>query len=350
MFEDETEQLIKQRLLDAVPSDLEKREGSFIYDAISPAAIELALAYIELDRVLQLGFAETTYGTYLDYRAHEYGVTRKAATAATGQVTITGSQGTLVPSGSLFATGAGNQFKTSHEVTIGETGSVDADIVAVNAGASGNIPSNIITEIPVAIPGVVSVTNPAPTTGGTDQEADAELLERLLDKVRNPATSGNSAHYLQWAKEIPGIGDAKVFPLWDGPGTVKVVVIDSNKQPANTELIENVSTHIEEVRPIGAAVTCEAAAGLDVDVTASVTLEAGAMLSGVQGAFEEALGEYLKEIAFDQSYVSFAQIGVLLFDTPGVADYAGLIVNSGSGNVVIGDTQVAVLGTVILNE
>ncbi len=350
MFENETEQLIKQRLLNTVPSDLEKREGSFIYDAISPAAIELALAYIELDRVLQLGFAETSYGTYLDYRAHEYGVTRKAATLATGQVTIFGTQGTVVSSGSLFATGAGNQFKTSQEVTIGETGSVAADITAVNTGTSGNIPSNIITEIPVAIPGVVSVTNPEPTTGGTDEETDADLLERLLDKVRNPATSGNSAHYLQWTKEVPGVGDAKVFPLWDGPGTVKVVVIDSNKQPANAELIDDVSDHIEQVRPIGATVTCEAAAGLDIDITATVTLEPGAVLSEAQADFEEALVEHLKEIAFDQNYVSFAQIGVLLFDTPGVADYSTLIVNSGSGNVAIGDIQVAVLGTVTLNE
>ena len=50
MYENQTEDVIKQRMLDVVPSDLDKREGSFIYDGISPAAIELALAYIELDR------------------------------------------------------------------------------------------------------------------------------------------------------------------------------------------------------------------------------------------------------------------------------------------------------------
>ncbi|MCL6560735.1 MAG: baseplate J protein, partial [Firmicutes bacterium] len=76
MYEDQTVAAIKQRMIDAVPSDLDKREGSFIYDGLSPAAIELALAYIEMDRVIKLGFAQTTYGQYLDYRAAEHGVTR----------------------------------------------------------------------------------------------------------------------------------------------------------------------------------------------------------------------------------------------------------------------------------
>lgn len=350
MYESQTEQEIKQRMLDAVPSDLEKREGSFIYDAISPAAIELALAYIELDRVLQLGFAQTTYGQYLDYRAAEHGLTRKPATKATGQVTITGSEGTVVPSGSVFATGSGVRFVTTAEVTIDATGQVVADIEAEEAGASGNVPANTITVIPVAIAGVTGVNNPEPTSGGADEESDADLLARLLEKVRTPATSGNASHYKQWALEVAGVGDAKVFPIWNGPGTVKVVVIDSNKQPASAEIVQNVADYIEEVRPIGATVTVESATGLSIDITATIVLDTGAVLADVQAAFESALTDYLADIAFIQNYVSYAQVGSLLLDTPGVLDYSNLTLNGGTGNVTVGDTQVAVLGTVTLSE
>jgi uncharacterized phage protein gp47/JayE len=349
VYEDQTVAAIKQRMLDAVPSDLDQREGSFIQDALSPAAIELALAYIELDRAIKLGFAQTTYGLYLDMRAAEHGVTRKAATKATGQVIITGAIGTVVPTGSLFATGAGVQFATTAEVTVGAGGTVGANVEAVVAGASGNVPAGAITAIPVAIPGVTAVTNEAMTMGGTDTESDAALMGRLLEKARLPATSGNSAHYLQWAKEVAGVGDAKVLPLWNGAGTVKVVIIDSNKQPASADIVQDVADYIETVRPIGATVTVESAAGLNIAVTATITLEVGAVLADVQAAFEAALTDYLKGIAFQKDYVSYAQVGVLLFGTPGVADYSNLTVNGGAANVVIGNTQVAVKGAVTLS-
>lgn len=352
MYENQTEDVIKQRMLDVVPSDLDKREGSFIQDSISPAAIELALSYIELDRVIGLGFTQTTYGQYLDYRAGEHGLTRKAATKATGQVTITGSDGTVVPAGSLFATGAGVQFTTTAEVTIA-AGTATANIEAVVAGISGNVPGSAITDIPVSIPGVNAVTNANPTTGGTDQETDEALVARLLEKVRLPATSGNAAHYMQWTKEVSGVGDVKIFPVWNGAGTVKVVVIDSIKQPASVQIVQDVTDYIEEVRPIGATVTVESAIGLDINITATVVLNVGAVLAEVQAAFEASLTGYLKSIAFQQDYVSAAQVGSLLLDTTGVLDYSNLLLNGGAGNVAVGDTanncQVAIKGTVVLS-
>ncbi len=349
MYEAQTYDAIMARLLNAVPNNLDKREGSFVWDALSPAALELAQVYIQMDLMLQYGFAQTTYGQYLDYRAGEHGITRKVATKAIGQVTITGSNGTVVAVGSLFATGAGVQFETLAEVTIGEAGSIAADIRAAEAGARGNVPAGTITEIPVSIAGVTAITNANPTTGGTDMETDAALLERLLEKVRTPATSGNVAHYLQWATSVSGVGDAKVFPIWNGNGTVKVVVIDANKEPASAEIVSDVEDYIAEVRPIGATVTVESATALNIDVVATLTLATGAVLADVKAAFETALTAYLQQIAFKQSYVSYAQVGSLLLDTPGVLDYSDLTLNTGTGNVTIGDTQVAIKGMVTLS-
>lgn len=337
------------RLLAAVPDNLDKREGSFIWDALAPAAMELAQLYVQLDLVLQWGFAQTTHGQFLDYRAAEHGLERKPAIKATGQVTISGAQGTVIPAGSIFSTGAGVQFTTTSEVTIDISGQVAAEIEAVDAGTVGNVPAGTITEIPVAIPGVTSVTNTNSTSGGTDVESDADLLTRLLERVRLPATSGNAAHYKQWALEVPGIGDAKVFSIWDGPGTVKVVVIDSNKQSANPTLVQDVIDHIEEMKPIGATVTVESASALNIDITSTVVLDEGAVLEDVKEAFESALVNYLAEIAFKQDYVSYARIGALLLDTPGVLDYSDLTVNEGTSNIVVGDTEVAIKGTVVLS-
>lgn len=266
-FTSETEEVIRQRMLDAIPDDLDKSEGSHIWDAIAPAAIELAQAYIALDRVITLGFAQTTYGQYLDMRGNEIGLPRN------------------------------------------------------------------------------------------DNESDADYLTRILEKARLPATSGNVAHYIQWAKEVSGVGNVRVIPVWDGPGTVKTIIIDSDKQPASAEIVQDAQEYIDPngngdgagEAPIGAATTVESAAGLNIDVEATVILEAEAVLEDVQAAFGGALVDYLKSIALEKSYVSYAHIGVYLFDTVGVADYSGLTVNGGTANVAVGNTQVAIKGTVTLN-
>ncbi len=341
---------ILARMLDNISDEYDKTEGSFFYDLTSPAAIELALVYTLANTILAAGFAQTTSGTYLDYRAGEHGITRKAATKATGTITFTGTVDTVIPTGSLVATVAGVQFQTTEEVTIGGGGTIDASIEAVIAGTSGNKPAGSINSLPVSIAGVSSVTNAGATTGGTDTETDADLLERYLEAVQEPATSGNSAHYKQWAKEVLGVGDARVFPLWNGAGTVKILLIDPDMQPVESSVVTDTAAYIEEVRPIGATVTVASATGLNIDVSATVSLESSAVLADVQTDFTTALTEYLKKIAFDKTFVSYAVVGSLLLNTDGVVDYTSLLVNSGTSNVTIADTEVAIVGTVSLNE
>lgn len=350
MYEQQTYEQILQRLIDGVPSDVQKSEGSFVYDVLAPAALELAQAYVQLDQVLNLGFAPTTSGPYLDYRGAEHGLQRKPALPAGGTVVISGTEGTQIPAGSLFATSGGLDFRTTAQVSIGASGEAAAAVSAAQAGSAGNIPGGAITQIPVAIPGVTAVTNPLPTTGGADQEKDSDLLNRLLDKVRAPATSGNAAHYQQWALEVPGVGEARVFPTWNGPGTVKLAVVDADKQPAPAPTVQAVADHIEAVRPIGASVTVASAEGISIDVGATIALLPGADLSQVQDAFQTALENYLQRIAFQQPYVSYAQVGTLIMEIPGVADYTGLSLNGGTANIPVGLTQVAVKGTVSLHE
>ena len=350
MYENQTFEKILQRLLDQVPSDVQKSEGSFIYDALAPAALELAQAYVQLDNTLKLGFAPTSSGQYLDHRAVEHGLQRKPATQASGRVTISGTAGSIIPAGSIFSTVGGLRFLSSAEAVIDDSGQTTAAILAGEAGKAGNVPADTIIRTPVALTGVTSVTNPLPTAGGTDEEGDADLLNRLLTKVREPATSGNISHYKQWALEVPGVGDARVLPLWNGPGTVKVVAIDANKQPVTTQLIQAVADHIAQARPIGADVTVESASGLNIDVAAAVTLLPGAVISDVGNRFHQALDSYLRRIAFQQAYVSYAQVGTLILDIPGVMDYTSLTLNGGTANIAVSDTQVAVKGTVNLHE
>ncbi|HOV80185.1 MAG TPA: baseplate J/gp47 family protein [Bacillota bacterium] len=254
---DQTEEAILQRMLDSLPADLDKAEGSFLWDALSPAVIELTLAAIWAQEVLRRGFASTTFGAYLDLRCEEHGLTRRAAVKATGTsakgnpLTITGQDGTIVPSGFRVATPADPvtgtpsvEFVTTAQRTIGPSGSVAVDIEAVEGGIKGNVAAGAISVVVVPLAGVTGVTNAAPITGGLDTETDASLLARYLQKVQSPSAGGNKADYVNWTMEVAGVGGVSVIPVRDGPGTVSISIINTSKVPADQALIDQVQNYI----------------------------------------------------------------------------------------------------------
>ena len=75
--------------------------------------------------------------------------------------------------------------------------------------------------------------------------------------------SGNINHYKQWARSVSGVGNAAVLPLWDGNGTVKVVVASEENEPLDEAIVSKVAQYIESVRPIGAEVTVVSATAPD---------------------------------------------------------------------------------------
>lgn len=244
-----TDTAILQAMLQSLPATLDTSQGSFTWDALAPAAAQFAQAAIWGQLILQYGFVTTTYGPYLDLRAKEQGLTRLAPTAATGTVTFTGTSGTVIPQGTVVATAStisapSHGFATTAAVTIGTGGTVGATVTATATGASGNVGANTVTIVVKGIAGVTGVTNSAAMSGGTDQETDAALLTRYLAKVQHPSAGGNIGDYTNWALGVNGVGGVSVVPIWNGAGTVKIVLIDTNKAPATQTLIDTVQKAI----------------------------------------------------------------------------------------------------------
>lgn len=348
MFENQTLEVIRQRMIDNIDEPVDKRQGSVVWDLLSPAAIEFAQAYVALDLVLNFGLGlENIPREYLVLRCAAFGITPREALKATGQVTFAGTDGTVIPVGTRLSTDDVEPiyFVTTEEGTI-TGGTVTVDAEAETAGVRGNVATGKITLVVGDLSGVTSVTNNVPFDGGADEESDESLLQRYLDRVRRPATSGNANHYRQWALEVAGVGDAKVFPVWNGPGTVKVVLLDVDKTAPAQSIIDEVSAYIESMRPIGASVTVIGATEVPINVSATLTLATDKTLADAQNEFESLLIEYLKSLAFVDPIVRYSNIGRLLLDCSSVIDYTNLTVNGGTANVTIADDNVAVKGTV----
>lgn len=345
-FEQETDEAIHERMLNDIEDDVDKRQGSVAHDLTRPAAVELAQAYIELDNVLIFGFAsEDMPPEYLDLRCAELGVYRKPSVKSVGQITFTGDDGTVIAAGTRTRTDDEIYFVTTESGTI-TGGIVTVAVEAEVGGISGNVDTGDINTVLGDLSGIVEVTNTQPFDGGANVESDESLLARYFDKAQKPVTSGNVYHYEQWAKETPGVGDAKVYPLHAGPGTVKVVLLDEEKTTPAQSIIDATEAHIEVNRPIGAQVTVVGAQEVAIDISADLTLTTDADIASVKADIERGVTDYLATLAFNDTLIRYTRIAAILLDIPRIIDYGNLTVNGLTENIEVTDEQVAVLGEV----
>lgn len=337
MFEDMAFEKILDDMLSLVKSDVDKREGSVIYDALAPCAFKLAETYYQLNNFLDLVSGDTAVGEFLDRVVADHGITRKPPTYAIRRVGTTG------------------EVKIGTRWGLNDTTYKISELISPNIykakceqlGSIGNTYSGQLENID-NVSGVTATLTDI-ITPGEDEESDDNLRARFYMQIQAPSTSGNADNYKKWALEVPGVGDAKVFPLWNGNGTIKVIVVDENMD-LDTALPTKVFNYIEAVRPIGATVTVESPEVKTINVLANVILDGSKTMDEVKAAFTSALNSYLKEIVFKTYSISYARIGSLLLSTAGVTDYSDLLVNGGTANITLLDTEMPILGTVTLTE
>lgn len=336
MYEDMTYENLLNAMLRRVPDDIDKREGSIVYDALGPAAYTQAEQYFLMSNYLDLVLPDKSVGEFQDRFLVAFNLFRKPATKAIRKVETTGP---------IELESRWELEDTTYKITerVSET---EYKAECEQAGTIGNIyfgkmaPISYIVGIEVVLSDIL--------LEGTNEESDEALRERFLIKVRKPSTSGNVYDYYNWAMACKGVGAAKIFPLAFGPGTVKVVVADEDKTAATPALLKTVRDYIEEMRPIGATVTVASAEELPVNVMGRVKLKNGLNLGEAQASFRMAFDTFLRDNAFDIDYVGYARVGNILLETAGVEDYAGLTINGFDHNIELTDEQIAVIGTVTL--
>lgn len=344
MYEDKTFENIMKSMLARCREDVDKREGSIIYDSTAAVAYHLAEMYFLLENYLNLIFPDTSAGEYLDRFAMAFHMKRKAATKAVRE----GRFDREIPIGSRFITSGDSSLVFT--VTMQEDAAdgvytylMECETAGKDGNASfdGLMPVEYISGLGTAELGEVIVS-------GTEEETDEALRERLFAKIKRPSTSGNVNDYYNWAMNCAGVGAAKVFPLADGPGTVTIVIADEDKSAADQTLVHHVADYIEEMRPIGALVTVKSVEEKEVGITAKVKLSTGTNLGLAQAEFQKIADQYLRANAFGIEYISLARIGNLLMDVAGVEDYNTLLLNCEPANIELADNEIAVIGTVRL--
>lgn len=347
MYENINYEDIKKSILDNIDTDIDKREGSFTNDMISPAAFEIYKSYLEFEKMLSVIFVNDCSGEYLDKRVIEYGLKRKEGSVASGIVRFYGNDNTTIASETIVQTGDMLVYRTLLDGTI-KDGYADIKVESDSIGNKYNVPPAAINSIPISLIGITKVSNIESINGGSDIENDDSLTGRFLNQVRNPSTSGNIAHYRQWALTNEGVGEVVVIPIWNGPGTVKIIIVDRDKGPAKQELVNEVKNYIESVRPIGATATVVSARGVNVNITAKLTLSRNANLENINIEFSNKLLEYFKKISIVSNSIFYSKIGSILSGIEGVIDYNDLLINNKTSNLTLDNEEVPIIGAITL--
>ena len=346
---------IMDRCLARVSSSVDKREGSILYDAIAPAAAELAIMYIELAYLLDRAFPDTETGDDLTKKCRERSVFREAAKFAVRKGYFEKADGTAcdVEIGTRFSGGdinfvvteriAGGQYKLDAE-TAGAVG---------NEYVGGLFPIDYIPDLAAAR--LADILIP-----GEDEESDDALRARYFDTLKSQAFGGNIADYKAKVEQLQGVGAVKVVPIWNGGGTVKIIAVDSEWGVPSADLVQSVQEAVDPVgtqgagvglAPIGHVVTVVGVTGKNVDVSFTLTFDTGVTWASAQNDVKAAIRSYFDELAHtwadtDSLVVRVSQIETKVLNVAGVIDITGTKINGGTANIPLTPDAIPVLGVV----
>lgn len=354
MYEDITYEDILERILDRIPDTFDKREGSVIYDAIAPCAVEIKDIYIELDEILNESFADTASLEYLKRRASERGIEQSPATNAILKAVSTPS--TIdIPINSRFSLNDLN-YIVIEKITDGEY-----KVQCETVGSEGNLYVGSLIPIDY-MEGLETIEITQMLIPGEEAEDVEELRTRYFDSIDSQAYGGNIADYKNKVLTIPGVGGVKITPVWNGGGTVKVTFVDGTFATPSAELISNVQAIIDPleyqgegygVAPIGHVVTVIGAETVNIDITTDITYADDWSWDSAASSIKETVDAYFLELSKEWDatndtalIVRISQLESRILQCDGVVDVANTTLNGSDSNVSLTKEQIAVRGLI----
>lgn len=340
---------IMERTLAKVSTDVDKREGSVIYNAMAPTNEEIANIFVLLDAIYENGFADTAEREYLILRCKERGITPEPATYAI----LKGDFNMEIPIGNRFNLGDLNY------VNIAFIGSSDGryyyQLQCETLGTEGNVQFGELSAIDFVDTdmegSITELLIPA------EDEEDTEVLrQRYLDSFSTTPFGGNQDDYKTEVGKLDGVGGVKIIPVWAGGGTVKLIIINSNYDKASETLVAKVQEAIDPspqgtgagLAPIGHTVTVASCSEREITISVRCTFDDGYNWAMVEDLVTKAISDYLLEVRKNwanssTSIVRISQIENRILNIEGIIDVQDTTINNSTENLTLGFEEIPVL-------
>lgn len=405
MFESMTYEALVKRALARVPSTMDKREGSMVFNGVAPSMAELAQLYIGMDFVFQATYLLTAPREYLIKRAADRNLAPYPASSAVYRAEFNRE----VPEGTRFSCEDMNFIVAGrmNPENDTETG-LSHRVICETVGAVGNhysgtlIPVEYVERLTHAE--LVELLIP-----GDDDEETETFRQRVLDSFQTKSFGGNQIDYREKVLTIPGVGAVKVHPAWNANirpaslipgeevaawyeasvgalkepvaawltevytaasnklltvgGAVKLVIMASNCTAPTEALLEDVQTRIDPtqnageglgVAPIGHVVRVEGVTQEQVDIELNLTYAAGWSWEGVQSYVMAVIDNYFMELAQTWASSDFLLIRISQLESRILSECASMIIdidstkiNGEESNLALDPDSIPVRGEVI---
>lgn len=373
-FQNEDYDYFLRKMLDAVPDNIDKREGSIIYDALAPAALVMGQQSLDMANVIKETYIKTASGEFLDYRAIEHGTSRYPATQTEAKAKVLNDKKEPLDNVQI-----GDKFASIGDSPIfyAVTKINDDLTVELTAEVKGSSANSYIGQILPVTPNdllswaeITEITAPA-----RDVESEDHLRARLLSSQSWIAYGGNVADYLDMTSKIDEVGAAQIYPTWNGGGTVKVVILNNDLMPASASLVQKVKNTLDPedkqaegygLAPIDHAVTVTAPEELIVNVDISVKLDDTKATRYVKDSITKAVEGYFQSLRKDwadinqklgrgyQETIYRSKILSQVMLTEGVVNAKLPSLNGRDADIDLvftnSKSQLPVVGTVTINE
>ena len=353
MYEDLTYEKIMARIMDRVESqypNLDRREGSIIYNAVAPIAIELAIAFTEIDNTRQESFVPTASREYKLLGCKDIGIDISVFDATYG--VHKGVFDVEIPIASRWNCDLYNYTVTEY-IGVNNDNYHEYKLTCETIGTAPNNQTGSLTPITDMPNGLTYAMLIECLVEGENESTDEEIDKAYDEYINNEYADGNKAQYKRWCNEYDGVGNSKVFALWNGANTVKVSILSASNGKASDELIAEFQEYLDPnvtgmgdgVAPIGAFVTVTTATEVPLNISADVQLAAGYTEDDTD-LISAAILDYFSQIAYVKSQVSYMTLGATILNVKGVESISNLKINDGTSDIILGEEEIPVLGSV----
>ena len=353
MFEDVTFDEVMDRMLDRIDDVYDKRESSPIYEALAPAALEIVNIYATISDMFDEIFADTASREYLIRLAIARGLAPFPATNAIVRLDITPASVEL-ETGSGFTTDS-----TSYTVTE----KLSASSYKMTCNDVGEIGNNYLGDvIPVDyIEGLETAEITEILIYGEAEEDTEDFRERYMQSFTANEFGGNKIEYKTKTLELSGVGAVKVVPVWNGAGTVKLVITNDEYRRASDVLINSVQDVFdpqkngmgEGIAPIGHIVTIDTVEEVAVGISTDITFDTGYDWNSCEIAVNDALETYFSSLrkqwdSQNTIVVRISSINAAILSVQGITDISGTLLNRTGENLTLDAYKIPVSGGVTI--
>ena len=355
LYESETQDKILNRMNERIPAKYDKREGSLIHYANAPASVEFQNAYISMNVGLNNSFADTADREHLILLCAERGITPKPASYP---IVL----GTFTPTTCELVMGTRFSYEDYNYTVIENQGQGKYLLQCETIGSEANYISGRLIPINY-VQGLESAEITETVIFGEDEEDTESLRIRYKTSLQAEQFGGNRADYKNKVNSISGVGGVKIYSgsEWNGGGTVKLVIVDSNNHSPSDELVDVVQEKIDPlicqgegmgVAPIGHFVTVVGAYDTKINVSFRLTYKTGYTWASVESSVKTIIKDYLNELnetwsEVDAIVIRRAVLESRILEVSGVLDIHDTTINGAISNLKVDKDSVVSIGDVV---